>query len=79
MLASVLRSDIAIKISIHIVKVFIRLRELTANHSELIHKLAVLEEKVGKHDREIEAIFQAIHELIRETEKPKRSIGFHTV
>lgn len=77
MLASVLRSKIAVKISIHIVKTFIRLRELAANQNELIHKLAKLEEKIGKHDHEIEAIFQAIHELVHEPEKPKRRIGFH--
>ena len=77
MLASVLHSTVAVKISIHIVKTFIRLRELTAHQTELTRQLAALEEKVGKHDHEIKTIFQAIHELIHEPEKPKRRIGFH--
>ena len=78
MLASTLKSEVAVKISIHIVKTFIRLREFVTNQAELTHKLARLEEKVGKHDQEIEAIFEAIRELMTVPEKPKRRIGFHT-
>ena len=49
MLATVLKSERAVKISIHIVKTFIRLREYMASHKELAYQLKDLEEIVGGH------------------------------
>jgi len=77
MLASVLNSDTAVKISIHIVKTFIRLREFILNHTELSRKISKLEARVGKHDKEIRSVIEAIRELVSIPEKPKREIGFH--
>ncbi len=77
MLASVLKSPIAVKMSILIVKAFIRLREVVATHKELIHKLQDLERKVGRHDGEIKTLFEAIRRLMTEPEKPKTKFGFH--
>jgi hypothetical protein len=77
MLASVLKSPIAVKMSILIVKAFIRLREVVATHKELVHKLQDLERKVGHHDGEIKALFEAIRRLMTEPEKPKAKFGFH--
>ena len=39
--------------------------------------LSELERKIEKHDKEIKAIFDAIHQLMTLPEKPKRKIGFH--
>lgn len=76
MLASVLKSERAVKISIHIVKTFVRLRELVSTHKELACKLNELESRVERHDKEIKVIFDAIRELMMSPEKPKRRIGF---
>src|SRR3989338_1078470 len=38
MLASVLKSKRAVKISIHIVKTFVKLRQIISSHKELAHK-----------------------------------------
>ena len=78
MLASVLKSSIAVKMSVLIVKAFIRLREVVATHKELIHKLQDLERKVGHHDGEIQALFEAIRRLMTEPEKPKGRMGFYS-
>lgn len=78
MLASVLRSERAVAISIYIVKTFIKLREILATHKELATKIDMLEEKLSKHDIDIMKIFQAIRQLMAPTEPPKRRIGFHT-
>ena len=78
MLSTILKSREATKISIHIIKTFIRLKECLSNQEKLFHKLIKLQEKVGKHDEEIEKLFEAIHELMKIPEKPKREIGFHT-
>ncbi|MDD3906006.1 MAG: ORF6N domain-containing protein [Candidatus Omnitrophica bacterium] len=77
MLSSVLNSEKAIRINIGISKTFMRLREVVATHKELAHKLAELERKMDKHDKDIGLIFEAIRQLMAPPpEKPKRLIGF---
>jgi phage regulator Rha-like protein len=77
MLAGVLKSEVAVKISIHIIKTFVKLRQWVAANKELAQQLRELERKVENHDQEIRAVVQAIRELIRPPETPKRKIGFH--
>jgi len=78
MLASILNSERAIKISIYIIKTFVKLREIMATHKELAFKLTELEGKIEKHDDEIQAIFEAIRQLMAPPqEPPKPKIGFH--
>lgn len=78
MLASVLNSENAIKLSIIIIKAFVKLREIVSTHKELAYKLNELERKIEKHDIEIQSIFEAIRQLMEPPpEKPKRVIGFH--
>jgi len=80
MLSSVLKSEKAIKISIIIIKTFVKLRQALATHKDLAHKLNELESKVEKHDEDISAILEAIRRLITPPpEPPKRRIGFHYV
>ncbi len=76
MLASVLKSDRAVKISINIIKAFVKLREMLSTHKELAHKLAQLERKIEKHDEEIKLIFDAIRQLMTPPEPKRRRIGF---
>jgi len=77
MLASVLNSDTAVKISIIIIKTFVKLREVLSTHKELAYKLVELEHKVEKHDEDIQAIFEAIRKLMAPPLiKPKPQIGF---
>jgi len=77
MLASVLKSTTAVKISINIIKTFVKLRELISTHKELQEQFLRLERRVEKHDTEIRDIFEAIRQLIAVEVKPKRRIGFH--
>ncbi len=77
MLASVLNSETAVRISIHIVKTFIRLRQFVSNYSSISDKLSKLEEKIGAHDDETRAIIRAIQDMTMPPKKPKRQIGFH--
>jgi len=77
MLASVLKSGEAIRISIGIIKTFVKLREIISTHKEFSHKLSQLERKIEKHDVEIHTIFEAIRQLMVAPEKPKQKIGFH--
>jgi hypothetical protein len=78
MLASVLKSERAIKISIHIIKTFVKLRQLISTHKEVERRLNELERKIEKHDVDIQEIFGVIRQLMAPPEEPKRRIGFHT-
>ena len=77
MLASVLNGERAVKISICVVKTFVKLREIISTHKELAHKFEQLERKVERHDGEIQAIFEAIRRLMAPPpESKKTKIGF---
>src|SRR5438445_11870428 len=64
MLASVLNSEKAIQASIRIVRAFVRLRELLANHQELARRLAEMEKK---YNGEFKAIVEDIQHLTEAT------------
>jgi hypothetical protein len=77
MLSSVLNSRRAVKVNIAIMRAFVKLRQTLETNRELAQKFADLEGRVGKHDKEINAIIEAIRQLMAPPEKPKREIGFH--
>ena len=77
MLSSVLKSERAVKVNIAIMRAFVKLRGTLETNRELARKFAELEKRVGKHDEKIDAILEAIRQLMAPPEKPKREIGFH--
>lgn len=76
MLASVLKSERAIKISIIIVKTFVKLREIMSTHNNLVYKLNELERRIGDHDADIRDIFEAIRQLMRTPDEHRKITGF---
>jgi hypothetical protein len=76
MLSSVLRSERAIQVNIHIVRVFTRLRQFLLNNKDILRKLDQLENRLGKHDEQIQAIFQYMKDMFNPPDKPMRKIGF---
>ncbi len=74
MLANVLKSSRAIKMSIAIIRTFIKLREIAITHKDLQQKIEAMEKK---YDRQFKVVFDAIRKLLTPPEKPKRSIGFY--
>ena len=77
MLSTVLNSERAIQVNIVIMRAFVRLGQILSTHKEFAHKLKELEHKTERHDTEIRAIFEAIRQLMKPPEQPKRKIGFH--
>ncbi|MGZ5544228.1 MAG: ORF6N domain-containing protein [Limisphaerales bacterium] len=77
MLSSVLNSERAIRVNIAIMRAFVQLRGMLETNRELAQKFSELEQRVDKHDEEIEAILEAIRQLMASPEKPRREIGFH--
>jgi hypothetical protein len=80
MLSSVLRSKRAIEVNIAIMRTFVRLRQLLANHEELAHRLDQLEWRQAEQDGRVQYIFETLQQLIEApAEEPlKRRIGFPT-
>ena len=77
MLSSVLQSKRAIQSNIAIMRAFARMRQMVANDKEFAKKLLELERKLEGHDQQIQALFEAIRQLVGLPEPPKRRIGFH--
>jgi hypothetical protein len=78
MAANVLNSKHAVRMSVYVVRAFIKLRETFATHKELAYQLAELERKYQTHDTQIKNIIEAIRKLMEPpTIPPKRPIGFH--
>ncbi|MBW2107876.1 MAG: ORF6N domain-containing protein [Deltaproteobacteria bacterium] len=76
MLSSVLRSKWAIQVNVAIMRAFVELRQVLSSHKDLERKLEELQHKIEDHEESIEAIFEAIRQLISPPEKPRRKIGF---
>ena len=85
MLASILRSERAVKMNIAIVRAFIALRQIALNHKALAEKMDQLKtemyERLGEHDTQLKAIYEAIENMLDEkTEKKsweeRERIGF---
>lgn len=74
MLSSVLRSPRAVRVNIEIMRAFVRIRQWLASNAELARKLAELEKK---YDVQFKAVFDAIRELMRPPESPRKQIGFN--
>jgi len=76
MAATVLNSPQAVKMSIFVVRAFVRLRELLASNQELARQFAELEQKVSTHDQAIVGILKTIRELMSQPTRKSRPIGF---
>lgn len=76
MLSSVLRSPRAIAVNIAIMRAFVKLREILADHADLARKLEELEQK---HDAQFKVVFDALRKLMTPPANPKRKIGFGEV
>lgn len=76
MLSSVLNSERAIEVNIAIMRAFVQLRQMIASHDKLARKLAELEQHLESHDEQIQAVFEAIRQLMATPEKPRKKIGF---
>ena len=76
MLSSVLNSERAIRVTIAIMRAFVRLREALSVHQELAAKLADLERRIAGHDESVRTLFEAIRQLMAPPEKTRRPVGF---
>lgn len=73
MLSSVLRSERAVQVNIQIMRAFVHMRRVLAEHKELAAKLNALERK---YDDQFKVVFDAIRQMMAPPVEKKRRIGF---
>jgi hypothetical protein len=79
MLSSVLASERAVKMSILIIRAFVRLREFLATHKDLAIRVERIENTQSRHASVINILADEIQELkILPPLPPKRRIGFQS-
>ncbi len=77
MAASVLNSPKAVQMSVYVVRAFVSFARALSEHKELAAKISLLESKVGKHDKQLQHLLEAIRLLIAPPDPNRRKIkGF---
>ena len=76
MAATVLNSERAIEMSVFVVLAFVRMRRAIAGNRHILTKLSELERRLETHDSEIQALMDAIRELMEPPEPTRTRIGF---
>jgi hypothetical protein len=77
MLSNVLKSDRAIQMSIKIIDVFVKLREMLLTHKDILLQLEKLENQVIENSEDIRMIFTTLKKfLIPPEQSRRRRIGF---
>ena len=78
MAANVLNSPDAVKMSVHVVRVFIKQREILLAQSGVLNRLAQMDATLLKHDDALRVIWRELQPLLSPPPAPpKRQIGFH--
>ena len=77
-LANVLKSKRARQMSIKIIEVFVKMREMLVENLSLRLEVEAIKKKLVNQDKSIELVFSDLDELIEKQEKPKqrKQIGF---
>ena len=76
MLANVLRSKKAIQVSLRIIEIFVKMREMLSTHKDVLLKLEQLERTVTGHDADVRVIFQCLKRLLDPPREPRPRVGF---
>jgi hypothetical protein len=71
MLASVLRSEKAVKMSIAVVRAFIMLKDYAVKQQNVTEQLRELRDRLGEHDVQLNSIYDAIENLLDDKEEKK--------
>jgi hypothetical protein len=77
MLSCVLNSETAILVSIQIIRVFTKMREMLLTNKDILLQLEKIEKKLTGHDEDIQLIFKYLKQLLTPpAQPPRQKIGF---
>src|SRR5262245_30000458 len=72
MLANVLRSRRATAMSVRIIEVFIRMRQMLFTHKDILLQLEKIEARLTHHDEHLKILFQHLKRLLGPPQQPRR-------
>jgi len=77
MAANVLRSEAAVRMSVFVVRAFVRLREQAVANAAILKRLAEIDQTLLQHDSALRDLYRKLQPLLAPPpEAPKRRIGF---
>ena len=76
MLANILKSERAMLVSIRVIEIFVKMRELLLTHKDILLQLQMIERKLTGHDEDIALIFQYLKQLLNPPQPPRNKVGF---
>ena len=76
MLSNVLKNERAIQMSIRIIEIFVRMRQIHILHKDVVNLIEQVENKILKQDQKIELLFTYLDRFIEKEEIPRIPIGF---
>ena len=78
MLSGVLKSAVAIKVHIQIIRVFAKMKELLLTHRDILLQLEILEKKFESHDQQTQLISEHLKDLLNLPQPARNPIGHRT-
>lgn len=75
-LANVLKSGRATQMSIQIIEVFVKMREMIETNKDILLEVQEIRKKVGGQDEKIEMLFQYLQQFVKEKQTPIPSVGY---
>ena len=79
MAANILRSERAVRMSVFVVRAFVRLREQVAANTAILKRLAEIDKTLLEHDSALRDVYKKLLPLLQPpADPPKRRIGFQT-
>lgn len=79
MLSNVLKSDLATKMSIKLIEIFVQLRRSLHSHTELRLEIEQIKKRLSNQDKNMEVVFQYLDELADKNHQPepeRKPIGY---
>ena len=79
MAATVLNSSRAVRMSLYVIRAFVRMREELAANATILKRLAEIDKSLLEHDSALRTLWQRLQPLLAPPpEPPRRRIGFHS-
>ena len=76
MLASVVKSKRALDVSIRVIEIFVKMREMLSTNKDILLQKQKVEKKLTAHDEDIKFIFEALKQLLNPPQEPRKRIDF---
>ncbi len=77
-LSNVLKSERAVQISIKIIEVFVKIREMLLTHTDILLQLEKMSKTIDGQDDRIDMIYNYLMQFVEQSKTPRKEVGFKT-